>query len=113
MTKNYYLHLDVCPHCGRPSKILHLGLSAVGWKFLFQAYGKDEFEEEDVKITSFSQWKTLINKRDSKIYDEYDHEVPKADFYEFVSSKQNGREHILNDAYQDEEGYDLTFGEFS
>lgn len=33
MGTNYYYYQDVCPHCGKPDKKLHIGKSSGGWYF--------------------------------------------------------------------------------
>lgn len=41
MGTNYYLHRDVCPHCGRSAEKIHIGKSSSGWCFALVA---DEFK---------------------------------------------------------------------
>lgn len=33
MGTNYYLHVGVCPTCGRAEEVLHIGKSSAGWCF--------------------------------------------------------------------------------
>jgi hypothetical protein len=98
MTNDFTLYYNKCSCCGR-SDSLHLGLSAVGWRFLFQKIPD--------KAENIQQWKELTAK--GEITDEYGKVWDYKDFWDFVESKQHdrsqGSEHI--------DGYDFEKREFS
>jgi hypothetical protein len=86
MGTNYYLHLDPCEHCGRPSHVIHIGKSAHGWRFCFREYDDDEdFVEDGKPIKSLERWRELISRGD--IFDEYDRQCPRDDFWRLIYDK--------------------------
>jgi len=117
MTTNYYLWAGICRCCGRPEKIYHIGLSAVGWQFLFQAYNFSEGESPH--IHNIEDWKALLFNKNYKIYDEYEHEHPIEEFWGFIQNKQKeGRSHVLeygirDDEWVDDQGYNFSLRDFS
>lgn len=78
MTTNYYLIQNPCLHCGRGDKRLHIGLSAYGWRFLFQYI---EGIAENIE-----QWQQLTKQ--GYIEDEYDNKIEYNDFWDLVETKQ-------------------------
>lgn len=65
MGTNYYLHRDVCSHCGRSaSEPLHIGKSSAGWCFSLQTY-------PDEGLRTLDDWKKLFNDPANRIVDEY------------------------------------------
>ena len=68
MGTNYYLHRDVCPHCGRSEERLHIGKSSAGWCF-----GLHVIPEQS--INDLSDWMAEFNKPNAKIVDEYGNPV--------------------------------------
>lgn len=62
MGTNYYLHRNICPHCGRADEELHIGKSSAGW--CFSLHVTDE-------ITSLDDWKKLFAEEGAVIKDEY------------------------------------------
>jgi hypothetical protein len=65
MGTNYYLHSDICPHCHKPTEVLHIGKSSAGWCFALHVYPDDQ-------IKSFEDWLSWFSKPNSKIVNEYD-----------------------------------------
>lgn len=88
MGTNYYLHQNICPHCERPERVLHIGKSSGGWTFSFRGY-RDEYEP--VRVTTFADWKDLLKQPNSKIYDEYGQTETVEGFLELVKSKQTAK----------------------
>ena len=103
MTCNYYLHYDVCDKCKRPREVLHIGLSAVGWKFLFQFL--------EGKAEAVDQWKELTKY--GEIYDESDKKVSYEEFWAFVDKKQSFKPSAGGSGTFDVAGYDFAKGDFS
>lgn len=81
MTTNYYLIQNPCLHCGRGDKRLHIGLSAYGWRFLFQ-YIKGIAE-------NIEQWQQLTKQ--GIIIDEYEETMKYDDFWQLVDAKQTNK----------------------
>ncbi len=67
MGTNYYLHRDICPHCGRGDERLHIGKSSAGWCFSLHV-------DADEGINSLDDWKALWSAPHTKIVDEYGRE---------------------------------------
>jgi hypothetical protein len=62
MGTNYYLHKNVCPHCGKPEDVKHIGKSSAGWCFSLHAYPEDG-------INDLNDWMARFG--DGEIKDEY------------------------------------------
>ena len=96
MGTNYYLKLknEIFDNCNPTLKLLqpeiqglfsyHIGKSSGGVRFLFQ--GGQEIK--GVKIDSFEKWKEAIEDEDFIIYNEYDEQIDKIDFFNLVKRKQ-------------------------
>ena len=96
MSTNFYVRLDACKYCGRAEKEIHLGKSAVGWKFLLQANGYQFYKDwEEMK-----DW--LKGKR---IFDEYGKEKTKEEFIEWVENRKSIIESNNDDYYDDNISY--------
>jgi hypothetical protein len=103
MGTNYYLDIDVCSKCGRPSERLHIGKSSAGWRFLFQ------FIED--KARTPLEWQSLIHN--NRIMDEYGDEMSEQEFWRMVEAKQT-LQRSPDDRYIIHVGeYDFSEGEFS
>ncbi len=98
MGTNYYLLTDVCPTCGRCKEKLHIGKSAMGWRFLFHAI--------EGRAETFEQWKQLISAPNTKIITEYNEEISAQQFLFFVEQKQTSKPLTTRK-------YDFEQGEFS
>lgn len=84
MGTNYYVTVettDPCPTCGHAPRQerLHIGKSAMGWKFLFMAHPKKG-------LTSKTEWLAFL--ADKTIVDEYGREKTYQEFVLFVTNKQ-------------------------
>ncbi len=47
MGTNYYLHRNVCPHCGRGDDPLHIGKSSAGWCFSLHVIPESNIHDLD------------------------------------------------------------------
>ena len=75
------------------SRVIHIGKSSAGWKFLFQGYqcatGSDGFMYDDLNINSLEDWKEFLKNDEYIILNEYDEEVSYKDFFDIVDEKQS------------------------
>lgn len=111
MGTNYYLNADVCLHCRRPARVVHIGKSAAGWCFALRIYPDDGISELD-------DWKRLFATGD--IVDEYGKHVGPADMLRRITKRVGINKPLL---HADPRGicvgpggagtYDLFTGEFS
>ena len=98
MGTNYYALLNVCEHCNKPEKEIHIGKSSYGWTFLFRYHGGEYYE-------TFKEFKKFL--KDKVIKDEYGKVITHKDFWETVKVKKKFKTHeshhneIINlDGYQ-------------
>lgn len=126
MGTNYYYHMNVCPHCKRADKPIHIGKSSAGWTFSFRGYRKDY---EDRKITSYAEWLTFLTSNIGEIRDEYGETISLEDFKKMVEAKRSAkynhttyclaathpgdRQHALESCWLDSEGNSFSESEFS
>lgn len=109
MGTNYYLHLDVCKHCGRSGEVLHIGKSSAGWRFMFHFI--------EGRAESVSQWLHLTRR--GVIKTEYKNSVSFKDFWLLVKRKQKLKSSKgYFDVHPHEsfvviDGFDFSKGEFS
>ena len=67
MGTNYYLHRNVCAHCGRGDEALHIGKSSAGWCFSLRVHPEEG-------IHDLPDWeRELVG---GKIQDEYGETFP-------------------------------------
>lgn len=91
MGTNYYLHEDICPHCGRCERKLHVGKSSGGWTFSFRGY---PYEFDEPKIKSAADWHSYLltastaSDVKNELRNEYDEIVTLHDFWELVADKR-------------------------
>lgn len=78
MGTNYYLRENICPHCGKCEKELHIGKSSGGWCFSLHVI-------PDEGINSLEDW----GKRwpGGSIFDEYGREIPVAEMIETINAR--------------------------
>lgn len=62
MGTNYYLHKNICEHCGRSDEAMHIGKSSAGWCFLLRVHPWDCINDLPDWVEA---WKTGV------IMDEY------------------------------------------
>lgn len=74
MGTNYYLYMDVCKHCKRPARIMHIGKSSAGWCFSLHVRDPQNVFEEHLP-NSFEEWEELFSDLNNVIYDEYGNEI--------------------------------------
>lgn len=103
MGTNYYYKDDseLCEHCGKGSKKVHIGKSSSGWKFLFFAYDG---------IKTYGDVLNVIY--DKVIMDEYDEVIDFREFTRLVESKQQHKNRYA-DLCIDDKGYEFYNYEFS
>jgi hypothetical protein len=117
MGTNFYAHLDVCPHCDRPSEVIHIGKRSGGWSFHF--HGTDT-------IRSWEDWQVELKRSLTVILDEYGTRHTFEEFRRVVEdSRDSDGNHYdychgryddpryLEKLWKDEEGYAFSEGEFS
>lgn len=68
MGTNYYLHRNICAHCGRGDPPLHIGKSSWGWCFALHV-GSQSDEGLMTGIHDLGDWQAIW--RDGEIRDEY------------------------------------------
>lgn len=71
MGTNYYAVTEICPHCGRFDKEIHIGKYSAGWTFSFHGYRDYCAPFEDLKIETYSQWLDFLTQPSVQIRDEY------------------------------------------
>lgn len=80
MGTNYYLHSDICPHCGRGDDEIHIGKSSAGWCFSLHVY-------PDNGINSLDDWKAKFDTPNSKIFNEYGDKVDVVDMLRNITER--------------------------
>lgn len=121
MGTNYYVVPDVCPHCGRGDKWLHIGKKSCGWEFSFQ-------QHSEPKLESKKEWEEYT--KDKVIKNEYGELVDYGDFWEMVDESRDTPQlnhttfchkkakedylyrSTLESCYLDEDGWSFTKGDF-
>jgi len=84
MGTNYYILKNICPTCGR-SESEHIGLSAKGWSFTFQATDT---------IRDFEQWLANV-KTAQRIIDDRNNVVTIEQILEIIEIKRKEKNSIL------------------
>jgi hypothetical protein len=90
MGTNYYaIQNKVSLH----NRVIHIGKSSAGWKFLFQGYqhygNPDGYMYDDLNINSVDDWKKFLDTDEYVILDEYDKQISYDDFFKLVEEKQS------------------------
>lgn len=112
MGTNYYLHSDLCPHCGHSNEKRHIGKSSTGWCFALHVYPEDGIhdlpdwerewsqpgliiKDEYGQFISVDEMKEIITKRahtpwekktlDPKVYGFYNSEK---EFHQYNNSER-------------------------
>ena len=81
MGMNYYLHQNVCPHCGRGNSPLHIGKSSGGWCFSLHVTPGDD-------INDLEDWVRLWSQENTVIKDEEDEEVSPAEMMDIITNRK-------------------------
>lgn len=125
MGTNYYAAIDVCPHCKRASRELHIGKRSGGWEFHFQAYNTDEYLEgtAPVPLLTWAHYRAFLAMPDVQVRDEYGETLTLAEFVEIVEETKGQKSHYAycqehypehaKTLWVDDEGYCFGYGEFS
>lgn len=124
---NYYLHKNVCPHCNRSDKEIHIGKSSAGWTFSFR--GHRNYYEEPYDIKSYKDWADYLGKTlaagDSLIKDEEGAITTFDELIKLIEDKRYEKlnhttycqkehpEHAAMNCWLDEDGNSFTGCEFS
>src|SRR6478609_5246869 len=88
MGTNYYLHENVCPHCGRSDERLHIGKSSYGWVFALHVM-------PDSGIHGLPDWIDRWLKPGTLIRDEYGTEIkPEGMLKKITERSHEPRENI-------------------
>ena|ERR1700742_84313 len=114
MTTMYYLRGKVCDHCGRAPVDLPIGLSAIGWRFLWRGWHAEDYPGEE--LASPSQWFAYLDKHTAvgdMIVDEYEREHSLEQFRSFVEGKREKATNSRQPATDLVEGDEVSFEAFS
>lgn len=116
MGTNYYHEIELCDKCHNTESV-HIGFSAVGWTFMFQA---------TETIRSWKDWQARLGQANGRIVDEYGREFSLAEFAAMVERKQTSTwgpenrpatnhavEYPEPTSFVDPEGYSFSTREFS
>lgn len=90
MGTNYYLHEDICEHCGRSRDKLHIGKSSGGWCFLLHV---DLIEE----LNCLDDWKALFDRASTTISDEYGDHISTSDMLAIITERSRSTPFDDND----------------
>ena len=77
MGTNYYLYYNFCHCCGQARKIVHLGKSSIGWRFIFY---KHDF------VKNFEDFKNFIKQ--GTIKNEYGEILSEEELLKLIKLKQ-------------------------
>jgi len=86
MGTNYYLHEDVCEHCGRGGKKTHIGKSSWGWCFSLHVQDEPWRDPEDT-IKSLEDWKWRLDRPKTVVRDEYGDTVSRDEMIEIITER--------------------------
>lgn len=113
MGTNYYLRMNICPHCGRYDEV-HLGKSSGGWRFMFHGY-RDK--DDPIKLTNLVNLFKILNTEGIRIFDEYGEEETRQEFLDFVNQKQSEKSQFpslgTDRGEIDENGFEFYYYDFS
>jgi len=87
MGTNYYLRYDVCQHCGRSDKQLHIGKSSAGWCFALHVHPEEG-------INTLEDWRREWAKPGTAIYDEYGGRTHPDEMLEIITIRSFARNEI-------------------
>lgn len=82
MGTNHYLKVNVCEHCGRAEKELHVGKSSPGWRFLFHGIPGE--------VETRAHWLALMRTPGHALRDEYGKPMTVEEFETMTAGKQDG-----------------------
>ena len=84
MGTNYYLHEDVCHHCGRSDDLLHIGKSSGGWCFALHVIPEEG-------LNSLGDWADRLGRVDgesAKIKNEYGDELLPSNMMAIITERK-------------------------
>ncbi len=82
MSTYYYAVINECKCCGRSDRV-KIGLSAIGWAFIFKVG-----DIEDKTVRDFDHWLEFVKSAD-RIEDEYHHTQSLQEFLAFIENKKD------------------------
>lgn len=121
---NYYARINCCEKCSKPDKTLHIGKSSYGWTFSFQALRYWDAPDEK-PIDSEQRWREVLSSASIRIFNEYDKECDKNEFWKMVDEKRDSKnnqtlycqEHypheVSKDNFLDAKGNSFSWSDFS
>jgi len=80
MGTNYYLNRNVCPHCQRSEKRLHIGKSSAGWCFSLHVIPEEG-------LNSLEDWQAAWSVSDAVIADEYGSTLTPTDMTKIITER--------------------------
>lgn len=105
MGTNYYLDEEVCPHCRRPGKRLHIGKSAAGWAFLLHV-------DSDEGLNGLKDWVYRWERPNSLIVDEHGRPVAPLVMFDIIARRPPGLLTSFHNCIGHFGSYDHITGEF-
>jgi hypothetical protein len=91
---------DVCPHCDRGSKDLHIGKSSAGWCFSLHV-------DPELGINNLGDWRERWKKEGTAIVDEYGEIIEPTDMLRIITERyreQDWKDHTWF-GYDDEDDF--------
>jgi hypothetical protein len=80
MGTNYYLKLDVCPHCGRERERIHIGKSSAGWCFALHV-------DPERGLHDLEDWKALWSSYQAFIVDEQSNPITEGAMLDIITDR--------------------------
>lgn len=88
MGTNYYLHKNICEHCGRgDDRPLHIGKSSGGWCFGLHVGDIGSSVHGIIEVAGLDDWKELWESPGVLIRDEYGREIPPAELLNVILNR--------------------------
>jgi hypothetical protein len=90
MGTNYYVNVNICPHCNVAEKEYHIGKSSYGWCFSLHVIPEEG-------INSLEDWDKFISENRCKITDEYGKQISWKELKETVICNRENFSALHND----------------
>jgi hypothetical protein len=92
MGTNYYLHENVCEHCGRgDGRPLHIGKSSGGWCFGLHVGEMISAVHDFIRIDGLDDWEELWSGPGAVIKDEYGDPCDPVDMKRIILERSSSR----------------------
>lgn len=103
MGTNYYLHRDVCPHCGRgDGEPWHIGKSSAGWCFALHVEPNGiDWDGDSPAISDLDDWRKIWAEPTTLIRDECGDTLTPEEM-ERIITRRNWRARYPNPFYETE-----------